>query len=213
MTQQEIQALFEEVGAIITNSHIVYTSGKHGNAYINKDAVYPHTDKISKLCEEIAQRFSADAPDAVVAPALGGIILSQWTAYYLSQKLGRTVYAVYAEKTEGGGFVIKRGYDDLIKGKKVLLVEDVLTTGGSIKKVMEVVRTIGADIVGVAALCNRGGITSADIGIVPKFETLMSITLDSWEEKDCPLCKQGVPINIKVGKGREFLAHADKMLY
>ena len=210
MTQQEILSLFEEVGAVITNSHLVYTSGKHGNAYINKDAVYPHIEKISALCEEIAERFKNDNPDAVVAPALGGIILSQWTAYHLGKKLGREVYGVYAEKTDDGGFVIKRGYDDLIKGKKVLLVEDVLTTGGSIKKVVDVVRGIGADIVGVAALCNRGGITAKDIGDVLKFDALLSVTLDSWEEAECPLCKQGVPINIKVGKGREFLARKNQ---
>lgn len=210
MTTQEIQNVFEEAGAIITNSHLVYTSGKHGNAYINKDAVYPHIEKISLLCEEIAERFKNDNPDAVVAPALGGIILSQWTAHHLAKKLGRPVYGVYAEKTEDGGFVIKRGYDDLIKGKKVLLVEDVLTTGRSIKKVVEVVRGIGADIVGVGALCNRGGITAHDIGDVPKFDALLTITLESWEETDCPLCKQGVPINTKVGKGREFLARKNQ---
>ncbi len=206
MTRQEIQSIFEEVGAIITDSHIVYTSGKHGNAYINKDAVYPHTEKISALCEEIAERFKDDMPDAVVAPALGGIILSQWTAHHLSQKLGHPVYGVYAEKTENSGFVIKRGYDGLIKGKKVLLAEDVLTTGGSIKKVVEAVREIGAEIIGVAALCNRGGITPADIGNVPKLDALLSITLEAWEQSDCPLCKKGVPINTKVGKGNEFLA-------
>ncbi len=210
MTEKEILSTFEEVGAVITNSHLVYTSGKHGNAYINKDAVYPHTEKISALCEEIAERFIKEAPDAVIAPALGGIILSQWTAHHLSQKLGKPVYGVYAEKTDDGGFVIKRGYDEFIKGKKVLLVEDVLTTGGSIKKVVDVVRGIGAEIVGVGALCNRGGITAQDIGGVPKFDALLSITLDSWEENECPLCKQGVPINTKVGKGREFLARLQK---
>ncbi|MBI4250328.1 phosphoribosyltransferase [Candidatus Uhrbacteria bacterium] len=206
MTQQEIEKIFEEVGAVITNSHIVYTSGKHGTAYINKDAVYPHTEKISALCGEIADRFVSEKPEAVVAPALGGIILSQWIAHHLTEKLGYPVYGVYAEKTDSDGFVIKRGYDELIRGKKVLLAEDVLTTGGSIKKVVEVTRAIGATILGVVALCNRGDISTADIGNVPRLDALLNISLDSWDETDCPMCAQGVPINTAVGKGKEFLA-------
>jgi len=206
MTQQEIEKIFEEAGAVITNSHIVYTSGKHGTAYINKDAVYPHTEKISALCSEIADRFAAEKPEAVVAPALGGIILSQWIAHHLTQKLGYPVYGVYAEKTDSDGFVIKRGYDKLIQGKRILLAEDVLTTGGSIKKVVELARTIGATIIGVAALCNRGGIGTADIGDVPRLDALLNVSLDAWDEADCPMCAQGVPINTAVGKGREFLA-------
>lgn len=206
MTQQEIEHIFEEVGAVITGSHIVYTSGKHGTAYINKDAVYPHTEKISTLCAEIADRFVKDEPDAVVAPALGGIILSQWIAHHLTVKLGRPVYGVYAEKTDDGGFVIKRGYDTLIQGKNILLAEDVLTTGGSIKKVVGVVRDIGANIIGVAALCNRGNITAGDIGNVPKLDALLAVALDAWEETDCPMCKRRTPINTVVGKGREYLA-------
>ncbi|MBT3260980.1 phosphoribosyltransferase [bacterium] len=206
MNKQEIKKIFEKMGAVISDSHIVYTSDKHGSAYINKDAVYTNTHEISKLCKEIATHFANTDVEAVVAPALGGIILSQWTAHHLSEITGKEIISVYAEKTEDKNFVIKRGYDKLIQGKKVLLLEDVLTTGGSLKKVVEIVKNIGSPIVGAGVLCNRGGISAPELG-VPEVFSLLEINLQAWEETDCPLCKQNVPINTNVGKGREYLAN------
>ncbi|KKU86195.1 MAG: Orotate phosphoribosyltransferase [Parcubacteria group bacterium GW2011_GWA2_47_9] len=131
MQEQEVLQILGKVGAVITNSHIVYASGKHGEAYVNKDAVYPHTKETSRLCRAIAEQFADDGVETVVAPAIGGVILSQWTAYHLSEITEREVFGVYAEKAEGGdAFVIKRGYDKVVAGKNVLVVEDVLTTGG-----------------------------------------------------------------------------------
>lgn len=204
LTQEEIFKLLESQGAVIRNSHIVYTSGRHGSAYVNKDAIYPHTELTSKLCREIAEQFKSTPIDVVLAPALGGVILSQWVAFHLTQILGKEILGVYAEK-EGDGFVVKRGYDLLVKNKNVLVLEDILTTGGSVKKVVEVLRKIPAHVAGVAALCNRGGITAKDLGDVPRLHSLISVNLDSWDALECVLCNQKVPINTSVGKGREFL--------
>lgn len=197
--------VLRRVGAVITDSHIVYTSGKHGSAYVNKDAVYPHTGETSQLCYMISRQFRDDNVQVVIAPAIGGVILMTWTAYHLSDWAGRDVLGVYAEK-DGDGFVIRRGYDKLVAGKNVLVVEDILTTGGSVKKVIEATRALGGNIVGLAVLCNRGGITSQDVGGVPKLFALANVKLDAWDEADCPLCASNVPINTDVGKGREFLA-------
>lgn len=191
-----------DVGAVIADSHLVYTSGKHGSAYVNKDAVYPHTNKTSVLCRMIANEFTHDDVQVVIAPAVGGVILSQWTTHHLSL-FGLKVFGVYADKVDDG-FAIKRGYDKLVSGKRTLVVEDVLTTGGSVKKVIEAVRACGGNVVGVGAICNRGGITAQDLD-VPKFVALMDVKLQAWDEADCPLCKEGVPINTDVGKGREFV--------
>lgn len=194
------------VGAIITNSHIVYTSGKHGDSYVNKDALYPHTAIASQLCETIARQFMNSQVDVVCAPAIGGVILSQWTAHHLSALTGREVLSIYAEKSPtGDDFMIKRGYDALIEGKRVLVVEDVLTTGGSVRKVIQTARAIGATVVGVGALCNRGGLTANDLEKVPSFFPLLKVDLAAWEAKDCPLCAKGIPINTSVGKGKEFI--------
>jgi orotate phosphoribosyltransferase len=205
MNEQEVLQVLGKVGAVIADSHIVYTSGKHGTAYVNKDAVYPHTKETSDLCRAIAEQFANDGVGVVIAPAIGGVILSQWVARHLSEITGREVLGVYAEK-EGDGFVVKRGYDKLLIGKNVLVVEDVLTTGGSAKKVVEATRALGGNIVGLGVLCNRGGVTPQDVANPPKLFALVNVRLDAWDEADCPLCKQNVPINTEVGKGREYLA-------
>ncbi len=209
MMKKTAGEILGEVGAIITGSHIVYTSGRHGRDYVNKDAVYPHTAIISDLCRNIAAQFVGYGPEVVVAPAIGGVILSQWVAHHLSHLLEvsiQDILAVYAEKADDGSFVIKRGYDKLVKGKRVLVVEDILNTGGSVKKVVEAVRFIGGDVIGLGALCNRGGVTPKDVGDVPRLITLANVSMDSWAEDECPMCAQQIPINIDVGKGREFLA-------
>lgn len=207
MNEQQVLNVLQRVGAVITNSHIVYASGKHGSAYVNKDAVYLHPAETSLLCKEIARRFTEDVVDVVIAPAVGGVILSQWVAYHLTRLAIQGVFAVYAEKAEGGDtFVIKRGYDQLVAGKNVLVVEDVLTTGGSAKKVVVAARANGGNVIGLGALCNRGGITPQDVADVPKLRALVNVSLDAWEEADCPLCAGNVPINTDVGRGRWFPA-------
>ena len=208
MNEQEVLQVLSKVGAVVTDSHIVYTSGKHGTAYVNKDALYPHTAETSRLCRAIAERFADDNVQVVIAPAIGGVILSQWTAHHLSKMNGHEVFGVYAEKSEDrrrDAFIIKRGYDKLIAGKIVLVVEDVLTTGGSAKKVVKATRAIGGYVVGLGVLCNRGGITPQMID-VPKLDALVSVKLDAWDEATCPLCERNVPVNTDIGKGREFIA-------
>ena len=211
---QEVLQILEKVRAVITDSHVVYTSGKHGSTYVNKDAIYPHTAEISRLCGLIAMEFARENVEIVIAPAVGGCILSNRVAEHLtmwSKEWGTNeVLGIYADK-EGDGFVIKRDYDKLIPGKRVLVVEDVLTTGGSAKKVVRAVRMIGGIVIGLGALCNRGGITATGI-VVPRFKALVDVKLDAWDEADCPLCREGVPINTDVGKGRDFLARAQKLL-
>ncbi len=199
MTQTEIFAQLQDVGAIIRDGHFVYTSGKHGSAYINKDAIYPHTGLTSELCKALAERFQSAKIDVVAAPVVGGVILSQWMAHHLSALTGREVLGLYAEK-EGNAFVLKRGYDQQARGKRVLVVEDILNTGGSARKVVEALRELGAEVVGVAALCNRGKVASRDLGGV-HLESLVWIQLDAWEPSACPLCQKGVPINTQIGKG------------
>lgn len=206
MNEQEVLMVLRKVGAVIADSHIVYTSGKHGTAYVNKDAIYPHTVETSRLCRAIAERFVDYKVEVVIAPAIGGVILSQWTAHHLSEMNDHEVFGVYAEKSEGDVFVIKRGYDKLITGKNVLVVEDVLTTGGSAKEVVRATRAIGGNVVGLGVLCNRGGITRRDVADVPKLTALVNVKLDAYDEATCPLCERNVPVNTDVGKGREFLA-------
>lgn len=200
--------IFKKVGAIITDTHVVYASGKHGSAYVNKDAVYPHTKEISGLCRTLAEKFKGMGVEVVAGPTVGGVILAQWTAHFLGEFDGREVLAVFAEEeaTPDGEKrrFFKRDYDKLIAGKKCLVVEDILTTGGSAKKVVSAVKALGGNAIACGALVNRGNVKETDIGA--PLTALVEITLDAWDEGACPLCKKGVPVNTEVGKGREYLA-------
>lgn len=205
MTGEDVLAIFKKTGGYITGSHIVYTSGKHGEMYLNKDAIYPHTKEISSICEEIAKRYEDKGIQVVAAPALGGIILSQWTAYHLSELTGKEILGVYTEKTPEKNQIFTRGYDKLVKGKKVLVVEDITTTGGSVMKVVASVKAAGGEVVGICVIANRNPdeINSKTLGL--PYQSLAEIRMQAWDEDKCPLCKKGVPINTTVGKGREFL--------
>jgi orotate phosphoribosyltransferase len=205
----EIMQVFTDAGAIITNSHFVYTSGRHSSIYINKDAIYAHTGSISLLGEHMARPYNPHEIDVVVGPVLGGIVLSQWVTHALNRRrtVGETL-AVFAEKGADGvdkKFFFGRGYDRFIAGRNILIVEDLLTTGGSVRQVVETVRSYGGNVVGVSVLCNRGNVQPQDIGGVP-IQALITLSLETYLEEDCPFCKQGVPINTELGKGRAFLA-------
>ena len=124
MSKQEALAVLARTGAVITKTHVVYTSGRHGSAYINKDAVYPHTQATSKLCRAIAENFFYANVDAVIAPAMGGIILSQWVAYHLTELSGHEALGIYAEKAHPSGTRKRRGRQIHSRGdppKKALL--------------------------------------------------------------------------------------------
>jgi orotate phosphoribosyltransferase len=193
------KAILAEARAMIAGSHIVYTSGKHGSAYVNKDAVYPNTVRVAELCPALADVAAPYGAQVVCGPAMGGIILAQWTGHHLG------LPAVYAEKRGDGGMVLKRGYDKLVAGKRVVVVEDVLNTGGSLRETIAAVREAGGDVVAAAALVNRGAVTAAQVG-APVLVALLDVILDAWDADACPLCRDGIPINTDVGKGREFLA-------
>ncbi|MDO8664428.1 MAG: phosphoribosyltransferase family protein [Candidatus Liptonbacteria bacterium] len=207
INEQDVWELLKRAGAIL-NGHFVYVSGKHGLEYINKYALYARVPATALLCLQIANQFANDEVDVVAGPAMGGVILSQWTAYYLARICDREVRAVFADKA-GDDFVFGRGYDEFIPGKNVLVVQDVLTTGGDAKKTIEAVRDLGGNVVGLGALCNRGGVLSADVANPQKFAVLTAANMVSYDEKECPLCVQGVPINTDVGHGREFLARRE----
>lgn len=205
MSEAEVLDLLQDVGAF-RSGHFVYTSGRHGDAYINKDALFMHPHETFKLAGAIAENFKDDNIEAVIAPAVAGAILAQWTAYQLSEMTDREVCALYADKADGG-LVIKRGYDKAIQGKRTLVVEDLLTTGGSLKKVVDAARAAGANIIGAAALANRGGVTKEQVGNPEKFVTLVNIHLESWDAAACELCQNNIPVNTDVGHGKEFLEH------
>ncbi len=210
--KSNVVAILKKVGGIITDSHIVYTSGKHGSVYLNKDAIYPHAIETAKIGKIFANKFKNKDIDVVVAPAVGGTLLSQWTAFYLSKLKHKEVLGVYTEKDKGttataaeSDQLFRRGYDKYINGQKVLVLEDLTTTGLSVKKTVAAVRKNGGKVVAVAVMFNRDPkhINSKFIGA--PFYVLENFPAQAFPEKECPLCKKGIPINTKVGHGKEYL--------
>ncbi len=206
----DVLSLLKSVNAVITDDHFVYTSGKHGSVYINKDALYPHTELASQIGQMFAEQTKDLEIDVVAAPALGGIILSQWTANHLSQLKGREILGVYTEKDEQKNQIFTRGYDKLVTGKKVLVIEDLTTTGGSVKKVVDTVRQVGGEVVKVGVMVNRSPQEVNEHTIGAPYFALGELPVEAYDETDCPFCKEGRPINTTVGHGKKYMESKGK---
>lgn len=206
----EVIKLLKQTNALLMDSHFVGTSGRHMAIYINKDALYPHTKQTSRMGKLFAEKNKDFDIDVVATPALGGIILSTWTAYHLSKLKKKEILGVYTEKDADKNQVFTRGYDALVKGKNVLVIEDLTTTGGSVNKVVTSVKNAGGKVIQVCVMVNRDPklVTSKTVGA--PFSSLAVLKAESWEEKDCPLCKKNVPVNTSVGHGKQYLAEKGK---
>lgn len=202
-----IRNILNGTKAVLTGGHFVYASGLHGDAYVNKDALY--VDPL--YMEDIGRMLAEECPQpqAVLGPAVGGALLAQWVARAYSSEDALYRYPmppVYADK-DGDEFVIRRGYDKIIAGKRVLVVEDILNTGGSARKTVAAARAVGAEVIGVGAICNRGGVTAESLG-VPSLHSLLDVTLQTYPRDECPLCRRGVPVNTEIGHGAAFVKGA-----
>lgn len=183
MTPEEVIALFRETGALL-EGHFLYTSGRHGAQFLQASRVLQHPGHATRLCSSLAGQFADDAIDLVVGPAVGGIILAYETARHLECRAG------FTEKGGPEGMALKRGLA-LRSGTRVLVVEDIITTGGSVKKTVEHLRRRGAEVVGVSALIDRsGGEATFDCRYAP----LARLTMESWEPEDCPLCARATAL-------------------
>lgn len=213
MDEQEVLEVLLRIGAIKTFDHFVYAAGDHGDTYVNKDVVYAHPMIVSHLCRAIAERLTSEWIDVVIAPAVGGVLLAQGIAHHLCTMMGRDVKAAFAEKKEDGGFMIRGAYLPFIRGEeihgrktnKILVVEDIVTTGSSACQVVDLTRSHGGDVVGLAAICNRGKVTVDDVGYPGMFFSLLDLRLEKWSAAKCPLCANNVPVNTEIGHGKKFL--------
>ena len=201
---EDVLHILKDAGAIL-EGHFIGTSGRHLSVYVSKDAWLPKTELVSKICRMIAEKNKDLDVDVVVGPAVGGIPLSQWTAHHLSQISGKQVLSVFTEKTEDENQIFKRGYDALVKGKKVLAVEDTLTTGGSVKKTIDAVHMAGGDVVSLTVIINRdpAHITEETFGV--PFTALAELPSESYGEDEVPEWLKKIPIETKVGHGAKYL--------
>lgn len=210
------EQILGESGAVIRGDHFVYVTGEHGDGWIDKDSIFVHTERVSELCGLLTKVLGQRSFDYVCGPATGGLIVSQWTASHLG------LPAVFAEHAKEEGyhpgsqqaagplrapFTIRRGYDRAISGKRVLVVDDVVNTGLSVRETASAVAAVGGEVVTVATLCTRGNATAADVGC-QDFVSLTEVLVPSWPGAGCPLCADGVPVNTRYAHGSDFLAQA-----
>lgn len=204
--KDKVLTLLKKSNAISTG-HFVYTSGKHASRYINKMALFAHPIYASSIGALFATKYKDKEIEVVVAPALGGIILSQWVAYHLSMINNRDIIGIYTEKGAHDEQVFTRDYDTYVKRKNILIVEDIVTTGGSVSKVVRSVKKAGGKIIDACSIINinpnSNSLTKKNIGT--SLSSLIKLPITLYDEKDCILCKQSIPINTKLAHGREYL--------
>jgi orotate phosphoribosyltransferase len=202
MTVDVLEKL-DHAGAVLLDQHFVYKSGKHGSGYINLDPIFPDVALMHEICGLLVEPFRGEV-ETIAAPAVGGVALAVISALAASKSEGQ-IAAVWADK-HGDDFIFERaGFVERITGKKVLVVEDLLTTGGSALKVCQAVKAHGGEVVGLSVICNRGGVTAEQLG-VPRLESLANVNFSAIEADACPLCADGVPIVEDIGHGAAYKA-------
>lgn len=202
--QDEVIQILKKVGAVL-EGHFVGTSGRHMAIYVNKDALLVHPAETARIGELFAEKNKSLDIDIVSAPAMGAIILGHWTAYYLSKATGREVLSVYTEKDKEENQIFKRGYDKVVAGKNVLVIEDTTATGLSVGRAIKPVRDAGGNVVQACVIVNRDTkkITSEVVGA--PLAWLAEVPAETYAAEECPLCKATVPINTEVGHGAKYL--------
>lgn len=191
MNQDEVLRIFEESGALL-RGHFLLSSGLHSDRYLQCALVLQNPATAEKLCAALAAKAQADerigAIDLVVAPALGGVIV----AHEVARAIG--VRALFTERDDKRVMKLRRGFE-IKPGERALVVEDVVTTGGSTREVMEVVQAHGGVIAGAGSLIDRSG-GAVDLG-VPR-HALAVLEAPTFAPDQCPLCAQG-SVAIKPG--------------
>ncbi len=182
MTEKDVLKVFDKYNALLTG-HFKLSSGLHSEKYLQCALVLQYPEAAEMLAKELAKKFAKEKIDVVVGPALGGITI----AYEMARAIG--VRGLFTERQDGK-MVLRRGFS-VKPGERALVVEDVITTGGSTKEVVEVVKSLGGKVVGVGSIIDRSG---APVDFGARFESLAKIKIETFKEGDCPLCKSHIPI-------------------
>jgi len=173
MTNEQVLDIFRKAGALL-EGHFIYTSGRHGKHFLQASRVMQYPEHVDVLCGALAERFKDSGVQLVVGPATGGIVLAYATARHLRCR------CAFTEKDGEGGMALKRGIR-VDPGTRVLVVEDIITTGGSVKKTIAHLRERGAEVLGVGVLVDRSG---GEAKFDCPFHPLATLTLESYASDD-----------------------------
>jgi orotate phosphoribosyltransferase len=203
LNREEILKMFETAGAI-RHGHFELSSGRHSGTYVQCALVLQYPRYAEKLGQALAALFSDVRVDAVVSPAIGGLIIGQEVARALPEpknQFGGGVPALFVERDASGMMTLRRGFE-VRPDQHVLVVEDVWTTGGSTVETIGVVEEAGGRVVAAGALIDRSG-GSIDFDV--EAQSLLQMPITHYEPEDCPLCRQG---SIAVKPGSRFVRTA-----
>ena len=178
--QQRALEIFKTSGAFL-EGHFVYTSGRHGNKYLEKFRVLERAEYAEPLCRMIAASFESSGAEIVAGPTTGGVIM----AYEVGRILGRP--GIFCEKDPEGGRAFRRGFT-INPGQRVLVVDDVVTTGGSLHDTFAAVEKLGGGIVGVGVLADRSG---GEVEVPYPYFACLEVAFETWAPEDCPMCAAG----------------------
>ena len=191
MTEKEVRDILVKTNAIM-DGHFLLTSGLHSPHYVEKFNVLQHPKYTEQLCQAMAEKFKNANIETVVGPVTGGIILAHETGKALGTR------AIFTERVDGK-MTFRRGFT-LHEGERVLIVEDIVTTGGSIKEVIDVVKSYNAIPVAVSMLVDRSG-GKADFGDVPS-TALLKMNVETYKPEECPLCNNHIPLTKRGSTGK-----------
>jgi orotate phosphoribosyltransferase len=182
LREQRVLEIFADADVLL-EGHFLLTSGRHSARYLQCARVFQYPDYATELCSALADSFQEQHVDVCIGPALGGVVIAYETARALKTR------GLFAERDKDGAMTLRRGFA-IKPGERVLVLEDVVTTGGSVKEVITLVLQLGGEVVGVGTIVDRSGGT-ADFGV--PYTSLIRLDVESFDSTDCPLCKQGIP--------------------
>jgi orotate phosphoribosyltransferase len=185
-----VEGIFEAAGAL-RRGHFALKSGRHSDRYLEKFAVLQYPTLAVEIGRRLAESLAPHQPTLVVGPTTGGVLLAFETARHLQERLGHVVRGVFAEPTGPGERALRRGWS--ISGEeRIVLVDDILTSGASVRETVNAVATAGGRPLAATVIVDRST-TAVDVGGVP-LSALARIEIASWEARDCPLCRDGVAL-------------------
>ncbi len=192
ISRDRVTEILKEAGVLL-EGHFLLTSGRHSNRYLQCAKIFRNTKYSEELCGALAEQFKDDDIQLVIGPAMGAVQM----AYEVSRHIGCENF--FAERDENGEMALRRGFA-VEEGQRVLIVEDVVTTGGSVREVMELVRRAGGVVAGVGSIVDRTG-GKIDFGV--PFRAVYVADVTSWEADECPLCKEGLGAPVKPGSRKK----------
>lgn len=184
LTEEKILEIFSAT-EVLLEGHFLLTSGRHSARYLQCARVFQYPEQAAKLSAGLAAHFRGQRIDVCLGPALGGVILAYETARHLGCR------AMFTEREQDGKMALRRGFR-LKPGERVLVLEDVVTTGGSVREVLALAGALGGELSGVGAVVDRSGGT-VDFGV--PFVPLLRLEVETFSAADCPLCRTGsIPV-------------------